>query len=390
MLNKETLFIFVAILLGFVNGIFFPEFSKKIKIIGDIFLILLKLMVIPLVFVSITGSIVNLRSIEKFKRIGILTLILYFSTMFLAVITGIAFIYFLKAGVDYRISNSDFSISAKTLDEFLLGFFPSNIFKSMVDGNILQVIFFSVLIGLAILKLGKNLDEVSNFWSYLFELIMIIVRWIISITPIGVFCIISNMVANIGFDVFFSLYRYVLAVVGGIIFHGFVVLPLLMWFFTNYNPYFIFAKVVDPLMVAFSTCSSSATLPVSIRFCIDRLQLNRDIVEFVLPLGATVNMNGTALYEAVAAIFVANVFGINLGLVDYLVISITSVFAAIGAAAIPGAGLVTMSIVFTAVGIPLEGIGLIVVVDRFLDMFRTAINVWGDIAVAFIVSKKIS
>ncbi len=384
----KSSWVFVGIILGILTGFFLPEFSKKIKIIGDIFLLLLKMLVLPLVIVAITGAIINLGSFDKLKKIGTFTVSMYFFTMFVSVIVGIFFIVLLDPSDGMKVVKNEFNVSTKTFDDFILSFFPSNVFKSIVDGNILQVIFFCTLVGIAILKVGREIEKVSYFFNYLFDVMMVLVRWVVSLTPIGVFSLISNMVANSGLDVFVSLFKYVISVVGGILFQGLFFLPLIIFLFTKHNPFVVIKNSISALLVAFSTCSSSATLPVSMEVCIDKIKLRKEIVDFVLPLGATVNMNGTALYEAVAAIFVASVFGIDLNFYQYFVISLTAVLAAVGAAAIPGAGLVTMSIVFSAVGIPLEGIGLIVVVDRFLDMFRTALNVWGDIVVAFIVDKR--
>ncbi|MCS7165699.1 MAG: dicarboxylate/amino acid:cation symporter [Candidatus Calescibacterium sp.] len=386
--KNDVLTIFLSVILGVIFGYFLPDFSKSLKIIGEIFLSLLRMLVIPLVLVAITGAIINLGSIDKLKTIGSWAIGLYFFTMFVAIFIGICSIIIINPTWHGNIENKNLNIQVKTFSEFILSIFPSNIFRSMYEGNILQLIFFCVLLGIAILSVNKMIDEVKAFFMYMFDVIMLMVKWFIKFAPVGIFSLISNIVANFGLDVFLSLSGYFLSVVAGIFFHGLVFLPVLIYLLTGSNPWIVLKKVYNALIVAFSTCSSSATLPVSMNNCIENLGLRREVVDFVLPLGATVNMNGTALYEAVAAIFVASVFGIELGFYEYIVISITSVFAAVGAAAIPGAGLITMSIVFTAVGIPLEGIGLIVIVDRFLDMFRTTLNVWGDIVVAFIIDKK--
>ncbi|MEN3015698.1 MAG: dicarboxylate/amino acid:cation symporter [bacterium] len=389
MAKKDTLLIFASIVSGIIFGLVFPDLSKKIKIVGDIFLTLLKMLVIPLVIISITSAIVNLRSIDKLKKLGTYSIFLYFFTMIIAVLVGIGFVLVVDPSQGISFVKKDFQVVSKSFEEFILGFFPANIFRSLSEGSILHVIFFFVLFSIAILKVEKNVDQVANLLNYLLEIFMVIVKWVISLTFIGVFCIISNLVANFGLDAFKGLYKYAICVVGGILFHGGIIIPLIVWILSGVNVYKLMGVVLKALLFAFSTCSSSATLPVSMSVCTDGLKLRKEVVEFVLPLGATVNMNGTALYEAVAALFVAGIFGVNLSLFDYVIVSITSVLAAVGAAAIPGAGLVTMSIVFTAVGIPLEGIAIIVVIDRFLDMFRTAMNVWGDIAIAIIANYKV-
>lgn len=388
--NADFIYIFIGVILGIAIGVFLPQLAKNLKIIGDIYLNLLKMMVVPLVLIAITGGIVNLRDIGKLKKMGLFTLGLYFFSMFIAVFVGIIMIKLFSTNMNHTISaSSDFQVTKKSFADFIIGIFPSNIFKAFIDVNMLQIIFFSFLLGMAIIKVNKNIEVVSNFLNYSFEVVMQIVRWVIKVTPLGVFGLIANIVASSGLEMFLKLYGYVFSVIGGILVQGLIILPLMIYILCKENGYWVLSRVFKVLLVAFSTCSSSATLPVSMNSCVEDVKIRKDVVEFVLPLGATVNMNGTALYEAVAAIFVASIFGVNLGFMDYLTISLTSVLAAVGAAAVPGAGLVTMSIVFSAVGIPLEGIGIIVVVDRFLDMFRTSLNVWGDIAIAFIVNKKL-
>ena len=350
--------------------------------------------VLPIIVFSISSSLLNLRDINKIKVMGFITISLYFLTMFLAVINSLFFIYLIKPGKNEKIiinNSNSVNIEQKNLIDFLVNLFTPNVFKSFVNNDILQIIVFVIIISLGILYFSyikeREFNYIVDLINYINEVLIFLVRFVIKLSPIGIFSLISNVVANYGFEPIFSLYKYVLVVVLSILNHALIILPVVVYVFSRSNFYEVMYKVKEALMIAFSTSSSMATLPTTIQLTINRVGVRKEVAEFVLPLGATINMNGTALYEAVAAIFIANLYGINLGIYELFVISITSVLAAAGAAAIPSAGLVTMSIVFTAVGIPLEGISIIIIVDRFLDMFRTSLNVLGDVAVSVVVNK---
>jgi Na+/H+-dicarboxylate symporter len=327
---------------------------------------------------------------------GIYTLFLYFLTMFLAVFVSFIFVYLIKPGVNEKITNlppQNINIEQKNIIDFIVNLFSPNIFKSLLNNDILQVIVFTILVSLSMLYLSysnqKTFNDILNIMNFINESLILLVRFIIKLAPIGIFSLIYNILSTYGLNTIFSLFKYVLTVVLSIITHGIIVLPSLVYFLSKENLFKVMNDIKLALIIAFSTSSSAATLPTSLELSIDKVKIKKEIAEFVLPLGATINMNGTALYEAVAAIFIANLYGINLSFYDILTISFTSVLAAAGAAAIPSAGLVTMSIVFTSVGIPLEGISIIFIVDRILDMFRTTLNVLGDISVCVIVNKNI-
>lgn len=393
-LNKTELLIFLSILLGLAVGYYFPNFSKSIKFLGDIFINVLKMFVLPIIVFSISSSLLNLRDINKIKVMGFITISLYFLTMFLAVVNSLFFTYLIKPGKNEKIiinNSNPMNIEQKNLIDFLVNLFTPNVFKSFVNNDILQIIVFVIIISLGILYFSyikeREFNYIVDLINYINDVLIFLVRFVIKLSPIGIFSLISNVVANYGFEPIFSLYKYVLVVVLSILNHALIILPVVVYVSSRSNFYEVMYKVKEALMIAFSTSSSMATLPTTIQLTINRVGVRKEIAEFVLPLGATINMNGTALYEAVAAIFIANLYGINLGIYELFVISITSVLAAAGAAAIPSAGLVTMSIVFTAVGIPLEGISIIIIVDRFLDMFRTSLNVLGDVAVSVVVNK---
>ncbi len=379
----------VGILLGIAGGILVPDVMLSLKFIGDIFLNLLKMIVVPLIFVSIFMSIASLSSINDLKNMGSKAILYYFMTTALAVFTGIVITNIIQFDVS-SIQKTDqiINVNSFTWEAFLNSLIPSNIFKSFAEGKAIHVILFSILFAVAVVGLMKNKkDPVVGFFDGSNDALLKIAKWIISLSPIGVFSLIGYVVADKGIGVIFSLWQYVVVVIIGILIHAVFNLGLIGYLVGKFNPLDYFKKVREAILVAFSTCSSSATLPVSLEVATEKAKVDKKVAGFVLPLGATVNMDGTALYEAVAAIFIASVFGIELSLFQQIIIFVTATLAAIGAASIPSAGLVTMTLVFSAVGLPLEGIAIIIAVDRFLDMFRTATNVWGDLIGAKIVSR---
>ena len=379
----------IGILFGIAGGLLIPEVMLSLKFIGDIFLNLLKMIVVPLIFVSIFMSIASLSSINDLKDMGSKAVLYYFTTTALAVFTGIIITNIMQFDVSGIQKTDQFiNVNSFTWEAFLNSLIPSNIFKSFAEGKAIHVILFSILFGVAVVGLMKNKkDPVVGFFDGANDALLKIAKWIISLSPIGVFSLIGYVVAEKGIGVIFSLWQYVFVVITGIFIHAVFNLGLISYLVGKFNPFDYFKKVREAILVAFSTCSSSATLPVSLEVATEKAKVDKKVAGFVLPLGATVNMDGTALYEAVAAIFIASVFGIELSFFQQVIIFITATLAAVGAASIPSAGLVTMTLVFSSVGLPLEGIAIIIAVDRFLDMFRTATNVWGDLIGAKIVSR---
>ena len=381
-LENQTLY---AIILALGLGLWLPEGAHYIKVLGDIFLRLLKAIAIPLVATSIFVSIVSLRSLRELKDLGLKALAYYTSTTFLAVLTGLVVVnlFFNNGESPQGVSHGGAVHTGDiSLYDFIVGFFPSNIFQSLAEGKVIQVIVFTILLALGVLAIKETLrgkETVINFFEGFNEALLNIAGWIIKLTPLGVFAIVYHTVATHGLEAFLQLWKYVLAVIVGLLWHATVNLGLIAYLFAGVKPHEYYAKVREAILVAFSTASSSATLPVSLRVAQEKGGVDRKIAGFVLPLGATVNMDGTALYEAVAAMFIASVYSVDMDLGKQLIILVTATLAAIGAAGIPSAGLVTMTLVLTAVGLPLEGIALILAVDRFLDMLRTAVNVWGDL-----------
>ncbi|EDP75558.1 proton/sodium-glutamate symport protein [Hydrogenivirga sp. 128-5-R1-1] len=381
----------VAIFLGVLAGIYAPDIVLKLKILGEIFLNLLKMIIVPLVFTSVFIAMLGLGDVAKFKDMGLKTIAYYVATTSLSVLVGLILVNLLEPGKGNEHAHHGAEVpevKELTFEDVVWNIIPSNPFKSFTEGKVLQIIFFAVLFGLATLAVSKEkMKHVFNLFDGLNDGLINLTKWVIKLTPVGVFALVGFMVAEMGIDVFFSLWKYALTVVLGLIFHAFVTLPLLAFFFGRYNPYRYLLNVREAPLLAFSTASSAATLPVSMQVAEEKGGVRKETAGFVLPLGATINMDGTALYESVAAVFIANVYGVELGFSQMLMIFLTATLASIGAAAIPGAGLVMLTLVLSSVGVPLEGIGLIIAVDRFLDMLRTAVNVWGDLNGAKIIDR---
>ncbi len=376
-LENQTL---LAVIVAIVIAVLYPEFFLAFSFPGTVFLKLLKMVVVPLIFTSVFNSVINLRSLGAFKRLGTLTLIYYMVTTSLAVVTGLVVVNLIRPSAPV-IASVPPKVKEISLESLVLGMFPENVFKSFYHSEVVPVIFFAVVLGLSAVTLKEKREvlTVKDFFEGLGQLLLVLTRAIIRLTPVGVFFIVGKIVAEKGIEPILALGSYSATVVLGLAFHAAVTLPLILFFFTRTNPWSYFLKVREAPLLAFSTASSSATLPVTLEVAKDKAKIKDEVSGFVLPLGATVNMDGTALYEAVAAMFIAFSYGLELNLYQQVLIFLTAVLASVGAAGIPSAGLVTMTLVLQSVGLPLEGIGLILAVDRFLDMLRTSVNVWGDL-----------
>ncbi|BCD62856.1 hypothetical protein NitYY0826_C1741 [Nitratiruptor sp. YY08-26] len=390
-LNIENLTI-AAIFAGIAFGYFFPVLSLDLKVIGDIYLKLLKMLIIPLVFASIFIAITSLSGKEELKSIGIKAFAYYLTTTALAVILGLFIFHLFNPGAGEHLLQlpSNFSVEHKDLsiNDFLLSFIPANIFAALSKGAILPIIFFTILFAVGALFITEQKrTTLYNFFDSVNDAMMVLAKWVITLTPIGVFSLIAATVAKNGLDPIFNLYSYVLTVLAALAIHALLTLPALAFFIGRFNPYKYFLQIKEAPLIAFSTASSSATLPVSLEVTEEKGGVSKKVAGFVLPLGATINMDGTALYESIAVMFIANISGVELTLAQQITIFITVTFASIGAAGIPGAGLIMMTMVLDSVGLPVESIALIITVDRFLDMFRTAVNNWGDLLGAKLIQR---
>jgi Na+/H+-dicarboxylate symporter len=352
---------------------------------------------IPIVFSSLVMGVSSLGGYKDLGRLAGKTFAFYVFTTALAATIGIVAVNILKPGIgaDLNLSESvdDLAVTSLSFTDQIVSIVPDNIFADLSKGNFLPVIFFAILFGFFITKAtDKHKVILSDFFDAAFEVFMKMTLTIVKFTPYGVFAIVSNIVADQQGDpeklysIVSSLGLYTLVVWGGCIIHAGLVLPGLVYGFTRLNPYKHIKQMSVPLLTAFSTCSSGATLPLTIRDSQEKTGISTKITSFVLPLGSTINMNGTALYEGVTAIFIAQAYGIDLSVGQQFVIVLTSVLASVGAAGIPMAGLVMIAVVLGAVGLPLEGIGLILAVQQLCDMIRTSVNVYGDTCAAVVVA----
>jgi len=384
-----------------------------LKEVGNIVLIRpLKVLIIPLILFSVISGITRIGDPAKLGIVGIATLVYYLATMFTAVTLGACLVTWIAPGVlpsDVQLTLIETSQATAAIEHapralssawlnILYQIVPVNIFQDMVNGQPLGIIAFAIAFGLAITAGGDKTKAARDICNACFEGLMILVRWVIWLTPIGVFFLVAWTVGKIGFgSIKGPLGWYMATVLIGLAVHGFVILPLVLYVFSGKNPYQFMWQMKRALMTAIGTDSSSATLPVTIDAAENEGECSKRAANFVLPLGATVNMDGTALYEAVAVVFLFQLFGIDLDISQLAVVVITATLAAIGAAGIPSAGLVTMVIVITAVNmnltgsadgpLPIAAIGIIIGVDRILDMCRTAVNVWGDAVGAKIITR---
>jgi len=389
--TTNTLVIF-GIIFGALFGIFFPEIALQQKVIGVAFVYFLKMLVVPLVFASIFVAILGLGSIEHLKRMGLKTIGLYMLTTALAVLTAIVAMNLFPIGEHVSSAGLVFekaaTIAPFSFESMILSFIPTNIFHALASGSMMQIIVFAILFGVASLYLSPEQQKplVSLFTS-VSEAMLKMAEWVILLTPLGVFSLISYVIAEQGIEVVFGLYKYILVVVGVILFHALITLPAVLRLFTKVNPYKYLSLVREAPIMAFSTASSAATLPVSMRVVEEIGGVDKKNASFVLPLGATVSMDGTAAYLSVAVLYIANLAGVALSFGDQVLLGVTVVALSVGVAALPSASLVMMVVILNQIGLPVEYMALIVAVDRILDMCRTSLNVTSDLIVTKIVDE---
>ena len=377
-----------GIILGIFSGWMFGNTMLAVEWIGEMFLDALKMLVVPLIISSMIVGIAGLGDIRKVGKTGLITLVYFLITTCIAVGIGLVMVNIIEPGVavEMTVEQVPEKVVGKesvAITDILKSFVSPNLVQSMANMEILPLIMFSLVFGGVLTTLGEPGKRAIDFFDTVNAAIMKIVHLLMYFAPIGVFALIaSKLGAAGGGDLFLAelakIGKYVTTVISALLIHGLVVLPAILYMITRRNPIIYFKNVVGALTTAFSTASSSATLPITIDCAEKNNQISRKSCLFVLPLAATVNMNGTALYESVAAMFIAQMLGIQLGLGDQMIIFLTATLAGIGAAGIPEAGLVTMVMVLQSVGLPLEGIGMLLSIDWFLDRCRTTINVWGD------------
>ncbi|MHC4397594.1 MAG: dicarboxylate/amino acid:cation symporter [Planctomycetota bacterium] len=382
--------IFVAIIAGGIAGGILGPNAEHIKIVGDIFIRLLRMIIIPLIMASMVTGIVSIGSGRNLGRISLRTAVYYMATTLLAVTVGLVLVNLIKPGVGVQLPAQQNAVDVQhthpSAISIISDIVPKNLFAAMADDKVLSVIFFSLLLGFAISSIGQKAEPLADIFDAFNEIMLKITGWIMCLAPFGVFALMAYTIGIIGLDVIKPLALYMLTVMAGLLIHACLTLPVLLTIVGRYSPFRCIRRMFSAVATAFSTASSAATLPITMDCLEKNVGVSKKIAGFVLPLGATINMDGTALYEAVAAMFIAQAYGITMTLPQQITIMLTATLASIGAAAIPGAGLITIVIVLKAVGLPLEGIAIILAVDRLLDMSRTAVNVWGDACGAVVVA----
>ncbi len=385
--------ILIALLLGIVYGVFFTDYVEYVSWMGDLFLRALKMMIVPLILTSIISGVANIGNAKNLGRLGFKTMLFYVSTSALAILTGLLFVNLIQPGVGADLGLAKLvegvGTDSGSFKQVLYNIIPTNLFEAFSGQKMLSIIFFSILMGYFITKVdNRNKEFLLNLFNSGFEVVMKITMFIIRLTPFGIFGLVAAKVAeNASLEVAGTMLTYMGTVLISLLAHAFITLPLILKFVAKVNPLQHLKAVSTPLFTAFSTSSSSATLPLTMEAVEENSGVSNKITSFTLPLGATVNMDGTALYECVAAIFIAQAYGMELTILQQALVVITALLASIGAAGIPMAGLFMISIILTTIGLPLEGVGLILAVDRPLDMCRTAINVWSDTTGAVTIAK---
>lgn len=391
--------VFIAMAAGTVFALLLGESALIVEPLGTLFMRLLKMVIVPLVIFSITSGVANLGSSRSLGRIGLKTFGYYFLTSISAIIVGLTLTNLIRPGDGVTLSTSQAAFDPSTLStpsgplDILVRMIPENPVAAMVNGDILSVIFWSIIFGSTLINLPEEpRNTLVNFFNAGFEAMMFLTRGIIKLLPLGVFGLITKAVATTGFDLFKAVGLYVVTIFSGLTIHLFVVLPIIFFLFTRINPIKHFKAISPAMATAFSTSSSGATLPVTMECVEKNAGVSNRNTSFVVPLGATINMDGTALYECAGVLFIAQALGFELGIAQQFIIVITAFLASVGAAAIPSAGLVMIFIVLDAVGLGDHPgaamiVGTMLAVDRPLDMFRTMVNVTSDSIGAVVVAK---
>lgn len=394
--------IFIGLILGVVVGLVFGEKAMIIEPVGTIFLRLITMIVVPLVLVSLMLGTASLGDIRKLGRIGIKTVVYFMITTMIAISIGLVLANIVKPGTGlneevkaelYKSYESKAQVSIQRMEEkpslkdILINIVPTNPVKALIDGNMLQVIFLGLLFGLILTLIKKSKSEMLiKFLDGVNDAIIQVVHIAMKLAPYGVLALIAAVIGQYGVNILVTLLKYSLVVVGGLVIYTFSINSLSLSLLGRMNPLLFFKAVKEAMIIAFSTSSSNAALPVSLE-CVEHIGVSREYSSFVIPLGATINMDGTALYQGVAAVFIAQIYGIPLALTDQITIVLMATLASVGAAGVPAAGIITLAMVLTQIGIPLEGIALILGVDRFLDMCRTTTNIIGDMACSVVIKR---
>lgn len=392
-----TRWIFIALVLGVLLGSLVHGFKGSglyitshdvTSLVGQIFINLLKMLVVPIVLVSLVVGTLQLKASSALGRYALKSIILYLLTTAVAVLIALVVANLFHIGVGAHMKPTHFvPKDVPTLSSVILNIFPSNPIQSLFHANMLQIIVFSLLLGAAISMAGKHAEPVVTLFKSLHDVMMKLVTIVLYVAPFGVFCLVFAVFLKEGFNLLHDLAGYFFTVLFVLFLHWFFVYGSLVKFMAKERPLKFFKNMLSAMFFAFSTASSNASIPVTLQTAEEKLKVRNSVAAFVIPLGATINMDGTAIMQGVATVFIAHLFGVHLSVGIYLTIILMATLASIGTAGVPGVGLITLAMVLQQAGLPIEGIGLIIGVDRLLDMVRTAVNISGDCAVALYVSR---
>ena len=402
--------IFIALGLGIVCGIIFHYFIPEgfvrddvfvngiFYVVGQGFIRLMQMLVVPLVFCSIVCGAAAIGDTKTLGTVGVKTLVFYIFTTAVAVAVALTVGNLINPGVGVDMSSivagdvsaldSGGSSTDVSIVDTLLGIIPSNPLGALAEGDMLAVIFFALFVGIIIAIMGRKAETVHSFFEQFNDIMMNMTTAVMYVAPFGVFCLLSRTFAGVGFEAFIPMLKYMAGVLIALALHCLVVYMILLSVFARVNPIMFLKKFVGVMVFAFSTSSSNATIPLNIETIVNKIGVDRRIASFTIPLGATINMDGTAIMQGVAVVFTAQLFGVELGPIEYATVIATATLASIGTAGVPSVGLITLSMVFNSVGLPLEGIALIMGIDRILDMTRTAVNITGDAVCTTVVARQ--
>lgn len=382
--------ILIAFILAIVLGIIFGESIRVIAPLGDLFLRLIKFIIAPLVLATLIVGVASTGDPRSLGRVGGKTLVYYMVTTAIAIVIGLSFAYLISPGKGLTIDLAETETvevnETEGIVQTFLNIVPTNPFAALTEGDILQIIFFAIFVGLAITLIGDKGQPVLGFFEGLSEVMFTITSIVMRFAPIGVLGLVAPIVGEYGPRVLLPLLKIIIAVAIACLVHAFIIYSLSVKTFANMNPFTFFKGIGPAAIVAFSTASSAGTLPVTLKNTQENLGVSNKISSFVLPLGTTINMDGTAIYQGVAVVFIAQFYGLELTVMQLLTVVLTTVLASIGTAGVPGSGMIMLAMVLSAIGLPLEGIALIAGVDRILDMFRTVVNIVGDASCAVVVA----
>ena len=382
--------ILIGMLLGICTGLGLSEQAVLLKPIGTLFVNTIKMLIVPLVFCSLIVGVTSMQDTAKMGRIGFKSFAFYLGTTSIAITLGLAVGHFMQPGAGLAMTSAESHSAVKevpSIMETLINIVPTNPIAALASGQILQVIVFAVALGIALVLIGDHGKPAIKVFESLAEAMYKLTDMVMKLAPYGVFGLMAWVAGEYGMDMLMPLIKVILAVYIGCALHIIGFYSLVLTFVAKLNPVQFFKGISNALAVAYTTSSSAGTLPASMKCASESLGINKKISSFVLPLGTTINMDGTALYQGVTALFVAQAFGIDLTWVDYITIILTATLASIGTAGVPGAGLVMLTLVLTTVGLPLEGVAIIAGIDRILDMARTVVNVSGDLVATTVIAK---